>query len=173
MQLKMEEDGFVERPIFADEATCHISGMVNRHSVHIWGTEQPHAQIEDFFWTSENWLLPQLDTNYDNYILQLDGAPPPPIFTRMFECFSSVFRRAANGDNLLPWPPCSPDLTQCDFFFWGFVKDNVYVPPLPTPIQKLCDGITPALQAITVDMLHRVCDEFDYRVTQGAHTEGL
>jgi hypothetical protein len=45
MQLKMEEDGFVERQI-CDEATFHISGKVNRHSVLIWGTEQPHAQIE-------------------------------------------------------------------------------------------------------------------------------
>ena len=25
----------------------------------------------------ENWLLPQMNTNYDNYVLQLDGAPPP------------------------------------------------------------------------------------------------
>jgi hypothetical protein len=24
----------------------------------------------------ENWLLPQLNTNYDEYILQLGGAPP-------------------------------------------------------------------------------------------------
>jgi hypothetical protein len=36
---------------------------------------------------AENWLLPQLNTNYDDYILQLDGAPPPPIFTEMYECF--------------------------------------------------------------------------------------
>jgi hypothetical protein len=43
-KLKMEEDGFVERLIFSDEATSHISGKVN--SVHIWGTEQPHAQVE-------------------------------------------------------------------------------------------------------------------------------
>jgi hypothetical protein len=38
--------------------------------------------------------------------------------------------------------------------------------------------ITHALQTITADMLHRVWDEFDYRVdvcrvTQGAHIEGL
>jgi hypothetical protein len=45
----------------------------------------------------------------------------------------------------------------------------------------LCKGKSPAthgLQAITADMLHRVWDEFDYRVdvcrvTQGAHIEGL
>jgi hypothetical protein len=39
MQLEMEEDGFVERLIFSDEATFHISGKVNRHNVRIWGTE--------------------------------------------------------------------------------------------------------------------------------------
>jgi hypothetical protein len=32
-QLKMEEDGFVER-LISDEATFHFSGKVNRHSVH-------------------------------------------------------------------------------------------------------------------------------------------
>jgi hypothetical protein len=30
LQLKMEEDGFVERLIFSDEAAFHISGKVNR-----------------------------------------------------------------------------------------------------------------------------------------------
>ena len=43
MQLKMEENYFVERLIFCDEATLHISGKVNGHSVRTWGTEQPHA----------------------------------------------------------------------------------------------------------------------------------
>jgi hypothetical protein len=41
MQLKMEVDGFVERLTFSDEATYHISG-----NVRIWGTEQPHEQME-------------------------------------------------------------------------------------------------------------------------------
>jgi hypothetical protein len=42
----VEEDGFIEIFIFSDEATFHISGKVNRHIVLIWGTKQPHAQIE-------------------------------------------------------------------------------------------------------------------------------
>jgi hypothetical protein len=75
-------------------------------------------------------------------------------------------------------PPRSPDLTACDFFLWGFVKDSVYVPPLPMSLKELRDRITHALQTITADMIHRVSDEFDYRVgvcrvTQGAHIEGL
>jgi len=72
---------------------------------------------------------------------------------------------AAKGNNhLLPWPPRSPDLTSCDFFLWGFVKDSVYVPPLPMSLKELRDRITHALQTMTADMLHRVWDEFDYRV---------
>ena len=87
--------------------------------------------------------------------------------------------RAAKGDtHLLPWPPRSLDLTPCDFFLWGFIKDSVYVPQLPMSLKELRDRIMHALQSITADMLHQVWDEFDYcvyvcRVTQGAHTEGL
>jgi hypothetical protein len=45
-------------------------------------------------------------------------------------------------------------------------------------VQEIRDRITHALRVITADMLHRVWDEFDYRVdvcrvTQGAHIEGL
>ena len=61
---------------------------------------------------------------------------------------------AAGKGFLLPWPPRSPDLTPCDFFLWGFVKDSVYVPPLPTSLKELRDRITHTLQTITADMLH-------------------
>jgi hypothetical protein len=45
-------------------------------------------------------------------------------------------------------------------------------------LKELRDRITHALRTITADMLHRVWDEFCYRVgvcrvTQGAHIEGL
>ena len=72
--------------------------------------------------------LPQLNTNYDDYILQLDGAPPPNFHRNVRVFLNRVLQqrwigRAAKGDNhLLPWPPRSPDLTPCDFFLWGFVR---------------------------------------------------
>jgi len=40
-------------------------------------------------------------------------------------------RRGTGDQMLLAWPPRSPDATPCDFFLWGYVKDQVYVPPLP------------------------------------------
>jgi len=109
----------------------------------------------------------------------------PPNFHRNVQVFLNCvlqkhwIQHAAKGDkHLLPWPPHSPDLTTCDFFLWGFVKDSVYVPPLPMSLKEIRDQITHALQTITANMLHRVWDEFDYHVdvchvTQGAHIEVL
>ena len=39
------------------------------------------------------------------------------------------------------------------FFLWGYVKDQVYVPPLPASIAELKVRIRTANEAITADML--------------------
>jgi len=72
----------------------------------------------------------------------------------------------------------SPDATPCDFFLWGYVKDQVYVPPLPASIPELKVRIRTAIETITADMLQTVWNELDYRVdicriTNGAHIEHL
>jgi len=68
--------------------------------------------------------------------------------------------------------------TPCDFFLWGYVKDQVYVPPLPASIPELKERIRTAIETITADMLQTVWNELDYRVdvcriTNGAHIEHL
>jgi len=40
------EDEFEERLVFSDEATFHTNDKVNKHNVHIWGEENPHATVE-------------------------------------------------------------------------------------------------------------------------------
>jgi len=42
------------------------------------------------------------------------------------------------------WPPVSPDLNPLDFFLWDFVKDEVYVPPMPVTLNNLKDRIRTA-----------------------------
>ena len=74
------------------------------------------------------------------------------------------------------WPPPSPDPTVCDFFLRGFIKDNVYVPPLPKTLPELRERINTAIGNVTQDMLERVWREWEYRldichVTRGAHIE--
>jgi hypothetical protein len=72
----------------------------------------------------------------------------------------------------LAWPPRSPDATPCDFFPWDYVKDQVYVPPLPASNPEL------KVRIRTADLLQTVRNELDYRVdvcitTKGAHIEQL
>jgi len=40
------DDHFLEKVQFSDEATFHVGGAVNRCSVRIWGSENPHAYVE-------------------------------------------------------------------------------------------------------------------------------
>ena len=68
----------------------------------------------------------------------------------------------------------TPDATPCDFFLWGYVKDKVYVPPLPASIPELKVRIRTATETITTDMRN----ELDYRVdvcriTKVAYVEHL
>jgi hypothetical protein len=45
-EQRLEEDGFAEKLVFSDDATFHVCVKANRHSVHIWGTENPHVTVE-------------------------------------------------------------------------------------------------------------------------------
>jgi hypothetical protein len=59
---------------------------------------------------------------------------------------------------------------------WGYVKEKVFVPPLPASFEELQARITEAVAAIDVDMIHRiwneVADRWDIRrVTRENHTE--
>jgi len=58
----------------------------------------------------------------------------------------------------------SPDATPRDFFLWGYVKDQVYVPPLPASIPELKVRIRTAIETVTADMLQKVWNELNYRV---------
>jgi hypothetical protein len=77
-----------------------------------------------------------------------------------------------------PWPAQSPNLTPCDYFLWGYVKDKVFVPPQPVSIPDVNSRTTAAVETITPDMLVRVWQELDYRldvfrVTKGAYIKRL
>ena len=114
-------------------------------------------------------LLPQLNEDSADFIFQMDGAPPH-FHWHVREFLNKYLPQRWIGcgtdddQMLLAWPPCSPDATPCDFFLWGYVKDQVYVPPLPASIPELKVQITTAVQTVTTDMLQIVWNELDYRV---------
>ena len=93
-----------------------------------------------------------------------------------FLCFGISTGR--DDDALMRWPPRSPDLTPYEFFLLGFVKDIVFVPPLPANLKDLRNRITAAVVLVGRDMLTRVWNEMDYRIdvcriTKGGHIEHL
>jgi hypothetical protein len=89
-----------------------------------------------------------------------------------------IGRAGAADEERMKWPPRSPDLTQCDFFLLGYVKEQVFVPLLPLNIDELKLRITASIETIDRTMLERIWDELDYRldicrVTNAAHIQHL
>jgi hypothetical protein len=75
-------------------------------------------------------------------------------------------------------PQNSPDLTSMDFSFWGFVRDNVYIPPMPVDVQEFRDRIVNYIALVDVSSLNKLWDELQYRldfcrITRSSHIEHL
>ena len=90
----------------------------------------------------QQWPIPQLQEDSRDFIYQQDGAPPH--FHHDVRGYLSdtlphrwIGRGSQDDSPLLPWPPRSPDLTPCDFFLWGYVKDHVFFPPIPLDLAEL------------------------------------
>lgn len=62
----------------------------------------------------------------------------------------------AEDQALFCWPPRRPDITPCKFFFWGYVKNSVFLLPLPQDLHELRKEIIPTIPGIDCDMLQQV-----------------
>ncbi|GFW94435.1 uncharacterized protein TNCV_2701561 [Trichonephila clavipes] len=130
------------------------------------------------------WLFPQLkQSEPDNFIWQQDGAPPHwhlsvRYWLNITVLDQWIFRKGPNDKACFTWPPRSPDLTPCDLYLWGFIKDCEYVPPLPGHLPGLRHRIESVVARITLDTLNKVWDELTYRFDvcrgmNGSHIEHL
>ena len=59
---------------------------------------------------------------------QLRPPPVPPLYDVCVCVCVCVQGLSKRFEHHLLWPPRLPDLTPCDFFLWGYVKDNAYKP---------------------------------------------
>jgi hypothetical protein len=71
------------------------------------------------------------------------------------------------------WPPRLPDLSACDFFLWGYLKQKVYV-NRPHTIQDVKDNSRAEISQIPQNMLQKVMNGVRRRVelclnSGGAH----
>ena len=56
----------------------------------------------------------------------------------------------------------SLDLTPCDFFLWGYLKDIVFRTP-PTTIMELQEKIEEACEEVTEEMCRKTCRSVMHR----------
>jgi hypothetical protein len=63
----------------------------------------------------------------------------------------------------MTWPPRSPDVTPCDFFLRGHVKDLVYVPPFQEKRYRPID-VTQFGTAASVTAVEQLLQGLDYRI---------
>lgn len=90
----------------------------------------------------EQCLWPWMSEDFPCQLLfQLDGASPH-IYLAVRTFLDNQLPRSWIGHGgLSPWPPRPPDLSPLDLFFWHFIKDCVYRPPLPQSLREL-QGLT-------------------------------
>jgi hypothetical protein len=106
------------------------------------------AMLEDFLW-------PKVMRRRKHF--QQDGAPPHYALTvRSWLDKRFPDDRWIGRQGPIAWPARSPDLTPCDFFLWGYLKEVVYR-ERPTTIEQLKSRIRTASAEILEDMCARAC----------------
>ncbi|XP_050522916.1 uncharacterized protein LOC126905895 [Daktulosphaira vitifoliae] len=133
----------------ANPHVTRITGSQYKFSVNIWCGIVDNYLVGPFVLPDRlngqaylNFLrnnLPNLLEDVPNEIQEtmwfmMDGAPPHhtnAVREQLFFMFPEgiIGRQAGNRAHYRPnivWPPRSPDLTPCDFFLWGYLKEKVY-----------------------------------------------
>jgi len=110
-----------------------------------------------------------LPSHANHFILQQDRAPPHwklgvRYYLNCELCQRCLGLKGTHDLAISLWPQRFPDLTLCDFFLWGFVINEVYVPPLSTHLEELKTRITDAVNTVIEDMISKVLKEFMYHL---------
>lgn len=200
--LLQQDPQLTEKIIWTDEAKFYLNGTVNRHNCVYWSDQNQHRLLSKsmdqrgvtvwagisaqgvtapyFFRTTvngENYLsmlqnvLPDITGPRD--VLMQDGAPPHfyrPVISYLNHNFPN--RWIGRRGNLLEWPPRSPDLTPCDFFLWGYVKEAVYQSH-PQTLDELENRIRDAFEKVDERLCREVCSRVvEKRIRLCVHENG-
>lgn len=76
---------------------------------------------------------------------------------------------SARGD--IHWPPRSPDLSPCDYFLWGYLKERVYKEK-PRTLEDLKRAIIAEINRIPRQMLNKVNSSFIGRLEKCIEADG-
>jgi hypothetical protein len=86
---------------------------------------------------------------------QQDGATAHTAQNSMTVVRGMFLQHVISSFGDIEWPARSPDLSACEFFLWGYLKEKVYA-HRPHTIRELKDCIREEIQGIPVNMLRKV-----------------
>ena len=141
------------------------------------GSLQCTMNAERYLAMLQNEVWPVVSTwdNINDTIFMQDGAPPHFALT-VWEWLDNHFPgRWLGRRGPLEWPARSPDLTPCDFFLWGWVKEEIYR-RRPQTLSELETLIQTVLTSVPLDFLLKSVDAIPQRLQTlvertGSHIE--
>ena len=152
----------------------NLQKSVNLPGISVWCAISSRGIIGPYFFDTtvtgdsylsmlQSWFWPQVAEQADEIYFQQDGAPPHysrQVRRWLDDKFPGVWigRRGP-----IEWPARSPDLTPCDFFLWGVLKDRVYGRN-PRSIAQLRMEIQNAINDIDVQLCQKVCRSVRSRI---------
>jgi len=117
----------------------HLSVPHKSAGIHVWIGIHSEGVIGPFIFDAivteasylkmlETYAVPQVMQieDHDHFYWQQDGAPPHWAITVRNFLNETFGKRWIGRSGPIQWPPRSPDLTPCDFYFWGHLKSLVY-----------------------------------------------
>lgn len=102
---------------------------------------------------------------------QQDGATAHTARMSMKRVQEMFPRRAISRFGDVHWPARSPDLSVCDFFLWGHLKDRVYRSK-PRTTEELKQSIQHEIQTVPLEMIRRAMQNFRQRLELCIQNEG-
>ena len=102
----------------------------------------------------------------NNMWWQQDGAPAHTSHATMQYLRRQFPLRLMSKRGDWPWPPRSPDLAICDFFLWGYLKQQIWNVPhdqQPHSLEELRNSIMTACRNLEQPIIH---DSFDAMVSR-------
>lgn len=121
----------------------------------------------------DNGVIPFLTKRKNaKLIFQQDGASPH-FATKNIDLLNENLanRWIGRGSNLIEWPPRSPDLTICDYFLWGYLKEKVYSHNIKN-LGDLKHAITAEIISIPKEMIKKAVDNIMKRCNKCLEFDG-
>ncbi|GFV80949.1 uncharacterized protein TNCV_2269331 [Trichonephila clavipes] len=178
---------FHKRILFSDEAHFWVNGYVNKQNCHIWSEANQQVYVETLLHPEKTdclvrfmgWWNPSSKTMKATTLQSMGIGAVVPTRTCHTARATIDLLKDTFGDRLISrfgpvnWLPRSCDLTQLNYFLWGYVKSLVYADK-PQTLDHLEDNIRRVIADIRPQMLEKVIKNWTSRLeyiraSRGSH----